>query len=145
MPFDNKNLFKPIEVSVDPWSIVTNTSTSTSNTAYVHISSVKLPEVKEVIFAPPATIVYWKDGSRTVVKCDENDEYNEEIGFALCFMKKVLQNAGYKYNFNTYIRKHTKSAKRYYLEKIPDAVCADVADVVGAVVKKIKNALKETL
>ena len=71
------------------------------------------PVVKEVIFAPPATIVYWTDGSRTVVKCDENDIFNEEIGFALCYIKKILGNRGY---YNTYIAKSIKNAKRYYKE-----------------------------
>ena len=48
-----------------------------------------LPKVKEVIFAPPATIVYWEDGSRTVVTCSEEDKFVEETGFALCFLKKA--------------------------------------------------------
>lgn len=71
------------------------------------------PVVKEVIFAPPATIVYWTDGSRTVVKCDKNDIFNEEIGFALCYIKKILGNRGH---YNTYIAKSIKNAKRYYKE-----------------------------
>ena len=137
MPFDNKNLFKPIEVTVDPWQVVTGTiSTSTSNTAYVYTPSVKLPEVKEVIFAPPATIVYWKDGTRTVVKCSDDDYFDEETGFVLCFMKKILGNKG---NFNTYIRKSIKNAKRYYhaepLFETP----------IKNMVKAIKDAFKEKL
>ncbi len=143
MPFDNKNLFKPIEVTVDPWQVVTGTiSTSTSNTAYVYTPSVKLPEVKEVIFAPPATIVYWKDGSRTVVKCNESDVFNEEVGFALCFLKKVLQNAGYVYNFNTYIRKNIKNAKRYG-GSIPlsETSAINIPDIIPELTKKLNEIL----
>jgi hypothetical protein len=47
---------------------------------------------KKVIFNPPATIVLWKDGSKTVVKCDERDTYDARTGLALCFMKKALGN-----------------------------------------------------
>lgn len=47
---------------------------------------------KRVIFNPPATIAIWKDGSKTVVKCDENDEYNPMYGLALCYMKKAMGN-----------------------------------------------------
>ena len=45
-----------------------------------------------VIFNPPATIVLWKDGTKTVVKCDERDTYDPKYGLALCFMKKALGN-----------------------------------------------------
>ena len=44
------------------------------------------------VFNPPATIVLWKDGTKTVVKCGENDVYDPEKGLALCFMKKALGN-----------------------------------------------------
>lgn len=44
----------------------------------------------KVIFHNPATIVYWNDGTKTVVKCDERDTYSKEAGLALCYMKKML-------------------------------------------------------
>ena len=47
---------------------------------------------ERVIFNPPATIAIWKDGSKTVVKCDEKDEYDPMYGLALCYMKKALGN-----------------------------------------------------
>lgn len=66
---------------------------------------------KEVIFAPPATIVYWQDGTKTVVKCSEEDEFSEEMGFVLCFMKKMFGNNG---SYNNYINNALVGAKRYY-------------------------------
>ena len=57
---------------------------------------------EKVIFNEPATIVIWKDGSKTVVKCQKNDEYDPEKGLALCFMKKALGNKG---NFNNILKK----------------------------------------
>lgn len=47
---------------------------------------------KRVIFNPPATIVLWEDGTKTVVKCDERDKYDPKYGLALCYMKKALGN-----------------------------------------------------
>ena len=47
---------------------------------------------KKVIFNPPATIVIWNDGSKTVVKCGPNDYYDPEKGLALCFMKRAFKN-----------------------------------------------------
>ena len=49
-------------------------------------------EYRKAIFNPPATIVLWKDGTKTVVKCDERDTYDKRTGLALCFMKKALGN-----------------------------------------------------
>lgn len=57
---------------------------------------------EKVIFNEPATIVIWKDGSKTVVKCQKNDKYDPEKGLALCFMKKVLGNKG---NFNNILKR----------------------------------------
>ena len=59
-------------------------------------------EIKNVIFNDPATIVLWKDGTKTVVKCQEGDFYSEEMGLALCIAKKAMGNKG---NFNNIFRK----------------------------------------
>lgn len=61
-----------------------------------------LPEIKNVIFNDPATIVLWDDGTKTVVKCQEDDLYSEEVGLALCIAKKALGNKG---NFNNVFKK----------------------------------------
>lgn len=48
------------------------------------------PGIKNVIFNPPATIVLWTDGTKTVVKAAEGDEYSKWAGLALCMAKKQL-------------------------------------------------------
>ena len=42
--------------------------------------------------------VVWKDGTRTVMKCHPEDEWDEEKGIAICFMKKAFQNRGCYYD-----------------------------------------------
>ena len=54
--------------------------------------------IKKAIFNAPATIVFWSDGTKTVVKCGENDEYDAEKGLAMAIAKKVLGNQGNYYN-----------------------------------------------
>ena len=56
-----------------------------------------LPEIKNVKFNGPATIVFWADGTKTVVKCQDGDDYSKEIGLAMCIVKKVFGNTS-KYN-----------------------------------------------
>ena len=67
---------------------------------------VKVPDIKDVIFNPPATIVLWADGTKTVVKCQEDkDEYSKEVGLAMCICKKVYRNKG---NYNNVFKKFIK-------------------------------------
>ena len=45
--------------------------------------------VKKVIFNDPATIVFWEDGTKTVVKCSKNDSFNPYNGFCAALAKKI--------------------------------------------------------
>lgn len=54
--------------------------------------------ITNVIYNPPATVVFWSDGSKTVVKCSENDEFDPEKGLAMAISKKMLGNQGNYYN-----------------------------------------------
>lgn len=55
----------------------------------------KHPQIKNVIFNPPATIVFWKDGTKTVVKAT-NEEFDAEKGLAMAVTKKCFGN-NYEY------------------------------------------------
>lgn len=50
--------------------------------------------ISRVIFAPPATIVFWADGTKTVVKA-ENEPFDAEKGFAMAVAKKFLTSKDY--------------------------------------------------
>lgn len=52
--------------------------------------------IKNVKFNPPATIVFWTDNTKTVVKCSGED-YDPEKGLAMCICKKVLGDKGNYY------------------------------------------------
>ena len=53
--------------------------------------------IKKVIFNDPATIVYWPDGTKTVVKA-EGEAFDPEKGLAMAIAKKYLGNKGNYYN-----------------------------------------------
>lgn len=53
--------------------------------------------IKNVIFNDPATIVFWNDGSKTVVKAQDGDEFDPEKGLAMAISKKILGNKGNYY------------------------------------------------
>lgn len=48
-------------------------------------------EYKKIIFNGPATIILWKDGTKTMAKASSGKEvFDPEKGVAICFMKKML-------------------------------------------------------
>lgn len=67
-----------------------------------------LPEMKKVIFSGPATTILWKDGTKTTVKCQAEDVWSDEVGIAMCCLKRILGNEG---NFNNIFRKAMKIAE----------------------------------
>ena len=65
----------------------------------------KLPKIENVIFNNPATIVIWADKTKTVVRCQDMDEFNKEHGLAMCMIKKLYDNKG---NYNNVFEKWCK-------------------------------------
>lgn len=43
-----------------------------------------------IVFNPPATIVFWKDGTKTVVKCAEGEKFDPYTGFCYAFTEHFL-------------------------------------------------------
>lgn len=74
-------------------------------------SATNTAAIKNVIFAPPATIVYWSDGSKTVVKCSEKDVFDPEKGLAMAIAKHCGGNKGSYYKeIQNWVE---KSGKKY--------------------------------
>lgn len=49
--------------------------------------------INKVIFTKKKeTIVLWKDGTKTIVTCQEGDEFDKEKGLALCIIKYIFGN-----------------------------------------------------
>ena len=77
--------------------------------------------IKKVIFNNPATIVFWSDGSKTVVKA-HLDDYDPEKGLAMAISKKALGNEGNYYNvFKKWLPNEDSS------EEIRDRTCYEIA------------------
>ena len=57
----------------------------------------RMPSIVKVIFNDPATIVMWNDGSKTVVKAN-NEVFDSEKGLAMAISKRVFGNKGNYFN-----------------------------------------------
>ena len=72
------------------------------------VNSSSLQEIKKVIFNDPATIVFWEDGTKTVVKA-QDEEFDPEKGLAMAISKKALGNQGSYYNvFKKWVREEAE-------------------------------------
>ena len=78
-------------------------------TARVFADDPTVPEILDVVFNGPATIIFWADGTKTVVKAIY-DEFDPEKGLAMAIAKKALGNKG---NYFNVIKRWTDE----YLEK----------------------------
>lgn len=99
---------------------------------YRHFSpKTKFPEIKNVIFQNPATIVFWSDGTKTVVKA-KNEAFDEEKGLAMAISKKVLGN---KYAWKDEFRK--------WLPEIPGGPVEEEAATIVEAMEKITERLHD--
>lgn len=66
-------------------------------------------DIEQVIFNDPATIVIFKDGTKTVVKAQDGELYDPEKGLAMALCKKTMGNTRDYYNvFLKYLKQWKK-------------------------------------
>jgi hypothetical protein len=84
-----------------------------AKTALFRYNGISLPEIEDVIFNDPATIVFWSDHTKTVVKTQNGEAYDPEKGLAMAISKKVLGNDyGYYETFARHIGRYEKRKKK---------------------------------
>ena len=62
-----------------------------------YLNLILMPRIKNVIFNDPATIVFWSDNTKTVVKA-QDEPFDPEKGLAMAICKRALGNEGNYYN-----------------------------------------------
>lgn len=65
--------------------------------------------IDKVIFNDPATIIIWKDRSRTVVQTQGDEKFDPEKGLAMALLKRILGNNREYYGI---FRKYCKNARK---------------------------------
>lgn len=61
------------------------------------IENTDMSKITNVKFNGPATIVFWGDGTKTIVKAHD-EEFDPEKGLAMAIAKKALGNNGHYFN-----------------------------------------------
>lgn len=88
-----------------------------------------LPLPTNVIFNNPATIVYWSDGTKTVVKCQPGDVFSAEAGLTTAMLKKYMGNDN---TFNRVINEWLKRTGEYKPSIAPALPAAETPDALPA-------------
>lgn len=112
MHFFDKDLFDlmfdyPATLDVEVWdnSPDINFDATVNCTISANSMACALPEIRNVVFNDPATVVFWEDGTKSVVKCQKCDTYSKEAGLAMAIAKKAYGNKG---SFNDIFSKWIK-------------------------------------
>lgn len=120
----HKNLYNQLNPTVD--SLYPRTLTPQEfyyfmlNTEFTvdkadRILSVVRPGIKKVVFNAPATIVFWMDGSKTVVKAQNNETFDPEKGLAMAIAKKTMGNKGNYYkSIKKWVDEYYECTKRVH-------------------------------
>ena len=86
--------------------------------------------IKNVVFNDPATIVEWKDGTKTVVQARDGEKFDPEKGLAMAISKKAMGNKrDYYHVFKHYLKKVTNESVFGENTKVV-VVPAEIADDV---------------
>lgn len=98
--------------------------------------------ITKVIFNDPATIVFWSDGTKTVVKCCKDDTFDKEKGLAMAVCKKVTGNNAER--FHRGMRSWIKPEPALDIDTI-SRLFANWGEVVNSAINSIvtRNRLKE--
>jgi len=71
-------------------NISSNTAPASINISDMFFKSYSELKVSKVIYNNPATIVYFSDGSKSVVKLHPEDTFNETTGLLMAISKRLL-------------------------------------------------------
>lgn len=103
-------------------------------------------KIKNVIFNDPATIVFWTDGTKTVVKAQDGDEFDPEKGLAMAISKKALGNKGNYCNvLKKWLPKEEEKEVPKFDIKLPDtSTFAEAAENMRKLAKALSSNRKES-
>lgn len=79
----------------------------------------RIPKVARIFYDDVATVVFWTDGTKTVVKCPEGTPYDEYSAFCAALAKKIYGN-------NSKLQREIKNKAKYSKKRqIAKIVCGE--------------------
>lgn len=110
---------------------------------YIPKPTVKYPRITNIKFNGPATIVFWSDGDKTIVKCGEGDVMDYEKGIALATMKKFLGTNKSKSNFNDILKQWVPDTSHFEMDLKENWITTkEYSEKTGMPLKKVQELCK---
>ncbi len=100
-----------------------------------------IPSIKQVKFNPPATVVFWNDNTKTVVKAQDGEKFDQEKGLALAIVKKIYGNTGSYYEIFKEFCEDDSDPYTEFIDSHADVIVA----YVNACFEKAKDTIKTRL
>lgn len=97
----------------------------------------EMPKIKDVKFNDPATIVFWADGTKTVVKCQDDDIFDPEKGLAMAISKKALGNKG---NYCNEFKKWLPKDEEVTMASVLNTSLRSIGETINKSVKRMNKA-----
>ena len=141
---NTSSIKNPAVTAADIWASY-KVSEEAPNYARNRFASTSTPttKIKKVIFNDPATIVFWEDGTKTVVKCSQNDIFDPEKGLAMAIAKRTLGDQGNYYNeFKKWIPAESPKPAIVVVGRAADRA-SDALKVLIDDINTFKNSAKE--
>lgn len=108
-----------------------------------------IPEINRVVFSGPATVVFWEDGTKTVVKCMEGEKFERYAGFAAACMKKMFGSTSRAKSVMEYFtveQPKVEKKRKKEDEPLPGQMSIeDVFDPATATVNTMDNVIQEAI
>lgn len=89
--YSGKSIAEVIDKFENDYSKTVKAKKAKIETKFTDINGNKFA-IKNVKFSPPATIVFWSDNTKTVVKAHSEDIFDKEKGMAMAIIKKICGN-----------------------------------------------------
>ena len=103
----------PTDDSIDALTYAYNGILTTQK--YWNFFACNYTGIKKVIFNEPATIILWTDGSKTIVKCAEDEVFDAEKGFAMAVCKKLF-GSDFKKVFKEFVPEENEIPEKKYVD-----------------------------
>ena len=96
-------------------------------------------DIENVIFNGPATIVFWADGTKTVVKTQTGETFDPEKGLSMAITKRALGNQGNYYNT---IKEWVDKYNNEEVDELTFTANLDVSKALTDLTKKVKDSFE---
>lgn len=97
-------------------------------------------KINKAIFNDPATIVFWSDGTKTVVKTRGNDKFDPEKGLAMAISKKYMGNAdGWYKDFKKLLPEEKENENDVYMNATSLKSIGEATKLISEALEKISK------